>query len=157
MRGVKNTDIRACLEQKTVKTNGCWEWVGNKDKNGYGRLSVNCKQKRTHRLAYELYVGKIPEGMLVCHHCDNPPCVNPKHLFVGTSKDNMHDRDRKGRAADRRGERCSTSKLTWSDVRDIREIGKTSLSHRKIARLFGVRGSTVGHILLGKTWKTTGG
>lgn len=78
---------------------GCWEWIGyiNKNGDGYASFKVNTKSTRVHRFSYELHKGKIPKNMLVCHSCDNRICVNPEHLWLGTIKDNLLDRDRKGR------------------------------------------------------------
>ena len=83
---------------KINKTDSCWLWTGKPNQNGYGRLRINKKTVLAHRLAYELWVGTIPlDKPNVLHHCDNPPCVNPEHLFVGTQADNIKDMVAKGR------------------------------------------------------------
>ena len=76
---------------------GCWLWLGYGDKDGYGKFQVNNKRWSAHRYSWFLHNGGIPNGMCVLHRCDNPPCVNPKHLWLGTSSENTADRDRKGR------------------------------------------------------------
>lgn len=76
---------------------GCWEWTGGKDTNGYGRTWNGTRSEGTHRLAWQFTYGEIPKGFFICHHCDNPPCCNPRHLFLGTAQDNMQDAWHKGR------------------------------------------------------------
>ena len=79
------------------KSGDCWLWQPGKDKDGYGKIKVAGKHLRAHRLSYELYVGPIPESVMVLHRCDVPGCVNPDHLWLGTALDNNRDRDQKGR------------------------------------------------------------
>lgn len=86
------------FEEKIEKIDSCWIWVGAFFKSGYGRFSFGKKKVRAHRFSYELYIGKIPKGIYVLHRCDNPCCVNPLHLFLGTHLDNMMDMESKGRA-----------------------------------------------------------
>lgn len=81
----------------TVPESGCWLWLGGWDKEGYGRISKEGVQTKAHRAFYEIHVGQIPAGMLVCHRCDTPSCVNPNHLFLGTNRDNVLDKVKKGR------------------------------------------------------------
>lgn len=92
-------DSKAIIRFKNfVKTsNKCHLWTGHKDRDGYGTFRYKDKKIRSHRAAYQLFVGKIPDGFLVCHTCDTPSCVNPKHLFIGTNKDNVNDMWTKGR------------------------------------------------------------
>jgi len=81
-----------------IKGDGCWKWKLSHSQRGYGVFSINGKQYTAHRLAYTWMIGPIPEGLFVCHHCDNPGCCRPDHLFLGTHQDNMEDARRKGRA-----------------------------------------------------------
>jgi hypothetical protein len=80
-----------------VTADGCWEWQRYRLQTGYGRMTVDHRMANAHRVSYELFVGPIPLGMFLCHHCDNPPCCNPEHLFVGTPLDNTLDAKAKGR------------------------------------------------------------
>lgn len=136
------------------KTPGCWIWLGNKDGCGYGFLKSNGRNIKAHRLAYELYNFKrIPEGYVVCHACDNPSCVNPSHLFVGTMKDNCDDRDAKGRGGNHRGVLNGRAKLTPEQVRQIRHIWSTEkITKRALGRRFGVSDLIVYKILNGQLW-----
>ena len=84
---------KICTDSRT----GCWLWNGAKFENGYGAFSYRNKTVRAHRWSYNYWVGPIPDGLLVCHRCDTPACVNPDHLFVGTQRDNLDDREQKGR------------------------------------------------------------
>lgn len=82
---------------KINEQTGCWEWTAGKNSDGYGNFNYNKKTIRAHRASYLMHKGEIPKGIMVCHHCDNPPCVNPEHLFLGTAKDNDQDSRTKGR------------------------------------------------------------
>lgn len=133
----------------------CWPWTGALEGSGYGYLAGTRRIKaiKAHRFSYQIHIGEIPEGMCICHHCDNPPCVNPKHLFAGTRADNNADKDKKGRGNRARGERAGQAKLTYENVAEIRRLRQEGWSQQKIADLFGVTQVNIGHILLGKSWK----
>ena len=96
----KDETRKYLIENSTVdEETGCWEWNLGYNGSGYGCAKRNeLTGRSSHRLSYCAFIGDIPDGMFVCHHCDNPKCINPKHLFVGTHIDNMHDMARKGRA-----------------------------------------------------------
>ncbi len=128
----------------------CWRWTATHNSDGYGIIWLSGKYWLSHRFSYALHFGEIPVGMLVCHHCDTPDCVNPEHLFLGTQKDNMEDCEAKGRT--RRGETHPSAKLTVADVIAIREAINTS--QRELAEEFGVARSTIGEIRTGVKWKS---
>lgn len=131
---------------KVEKGEGCWEWTaGVATNNGYGRFWVDVERQHevAHRYAWEITNGPIPDGLSVCHHCDNPACVRPDHLFVGTHAENLQDAVLKGKIAT----------LTPSDVRKIRKLrNKTNLTQAEVAERFGVGRGAVEHIERGTTW-----
>jgi len=134
----------------------CWEWNGKKNTRGYGHFHIGPKRiVGAHRVAYALRYGRIPDGLNVCHICDNPGCVNPRHLFVGTQKDNVADRERKGRMNydHVRGENNCLSKLLRGDTEIIRRLGRLGLTHRRIATVFGVSHKTVFDVIHRNTWQ----
>ncbi len=133
---------------KVKRGTGCWEWQASCYTDGYGRYIINRTIRCAHRVSYEMGHDPIPKGMLVCHTCDNPPCVRPSHLFLGTYKDNMIDASRKGRMC--RGEENNKSKLTEKDVKGI--LSDTR-SHRTIARDYSVSHNVIGKIKRRQTWK----
>lgn len=143
---------------RVQKSEGCWEWQGHILPSGYGAVMAPCADKRhpmrAHRLAYELAVGPIPEGLHVLHHCDNPRCVNPEHLWLGTHADNMGDRGRKGRARlqARRGEAVPMAKLTDEQVREIRRRYAAGETQTALGKEFGTAQNNVSDIVLRKRW-----
>lgn len=162
-------------------SDACWNWNGTKDKNGYGRISIDGQRISAHRLSWGLHNGAIPKNIQVCHVCDNPACVNPRHLFLGTQADNMKDKQAKGRcpqpsnngkwygslnpATGKKhgthtkpesrptGERNGSVKLTAIDVILIREeYSKGGTTERKLAQKYGVSRSNIGRILRRENW-----
>lgn len=134
---------------------GCMEWTGGTNPRGYGRLRYHGKVWQAHRLAYTLTKGEIPDGMYVCHTCDNPSCCNPEHLFLGDQHANMADMKAKGRMWDRRGSSNGSSKLTPTKVRNIRKLRAMGVSRKEIAAKYGVTYPTIVNIETGKTWADT--
>ena len=139
-----------CLKVAKSSDGGCWEWVGAKWNRQYGTFRLQAKTYIAHRVAYFLATGKQPGQLCVCHICDNPGCVNPSHLFLGTVADNMADRDHKGRQNHPSGEQHCRAKLTEKQVLRIRASDKTL---QAIADKYGVTRQTISHIKTRKTWK----
>lgn len=139
----------------TVTPDGCWEWNGSRmrKRGGYGQIRVPGATRKVHRVAYELWVGEIPSGMIVCHSCDNPPCINPTHLWVGTHGDNAKDKVAKGRSVNpvMCGEESPTAKLTQAQVDEIRARHRPQ-SGAALGREFGVSKTTISRIVRGKAW-----
>lgn len=129
----------------------CWEWQGSRKVSGYGWIKRHGKVSMAHKVSYELHHGRIPDGLVVCHHCDNRGCVNPKHLFLGTYADNSTDMVAKGRQA--KGESVGNSALTKQDVIQIRKMAGEGMPQAHIAPLFGVHYTTIGCIVRRETWK----
>lgn len=140
---------RVKIEARVSKVT-CWTWTRSLDASGYGQINIRGKMTKAHRLAYEAFVGPIPAGLFVCHTCDNPPCCNPEHLFLGTAADNNSDKVNKRRH--QFGERSTLAKLTEADVRMIRERLAKGEPHRSIARAFGTGTSNVSRIRTGSAW-----
>lgn len=116
-------------------------------------MSVNGKPKRANRLSYEIHKGEIPKGMEVCHSCDNPSCVNPDHLWLGTHKDNIRDCHKKGRANICKGSKKPQSKLTEKDVLEIREKYNNPYTSSELSKIYGVCKKNILTILHGNAWK----
>ena len=132
--------------------NGCWVCVSHSlDIWGYAQISINNKGKRVHRYLYEEYFGEIPEGLVVRHKCDNPACINPEHLELGTHQDNVNDKLSRNRQAN--GSKINTSKLTKEQVLKIREEYKEIKSSRKLAKQYGVSKATILSIINRRIWK----
>lgn len=125
---------------------GCWEWTGCRSRKGYGRFNAG-RPGLAHRFAYERENGPIPPGLLVCHRCDNPSCVNPAHLFLGTPADNSADMVRKGRSPRSPGERSGKCRLTDRQVEIIRWRAACGTPLNEIADEFGVHPSYVSRLV----------
>lgn len=131
--------------------NGCWEWAGSRMRSGHGQIHIDGKSKLVHRFAWELNNGPIPDDLEVCHHCDNPCCVNPAHLFLGTQTDNMADMMSKVRQA--RGARHSQAKLTEAQVVEIRRrYVRGVITYKMLAAEYGVGTETIALIIQRKNW-----
>ena len=132
----------------------CWPWTGDTDSGGYGRLSVEGLRVRAHRYAWERANGPIPEGMFVLHRCDNPPCCNERHLFLGTIADNNRDRAAKGRngAYANRGEKNGRARLTARNVADIITLRRAGHTTKELADCYEVDPSTIRRVVSGKAW-----
>lgn len=135
---------------------GCWEWPGSRNpQNGYGQLSSWSDGKRrvytAHRVSFLAFVGEIEAGKHVLHKCDNRPCFNPDHLFIGTHKENMEDMSAKGRATSvvLRGSKHGKSKITEKQAREIRS---SSAPLATLSRIYGISFSAISAIRTGKTW-----
>ena len=138
---------------KVLKTSGCWFWMAGKFKQGYGSFYFKGHHVKAHRIAWELTYGAISEGKKVCHHCDNPFCVNPEHLFMGTQRDNIRDMMAKGRSptvgASQVGENNRNAKLTKEDALIIR---KSSVPCKVLAGLYSVSLSQIYNIRNDYRW-----
>lgn len=151
--------------------NGCINWKGGLSKKGYGvigigsRIDNSRKTVYVHRISFELHKGSIPEGMLICHTCDNPKCVNPEHLFIGTPKDNIQDMINKNREANKQGivpknfikqvEKVKNGMLSKLNVDQVKEIKKSLISginYRIIANQYNVSASCIADIKRKATW-----
>lgn len=157
MKPSKGALLARRLAKHTKHGRGCWEWQGATNSMGYGRLSNGDGKPKTllaHRVAWQCVRGRIPKGMCVCHRCDNPLCVRPSHLFLGTRGDNMRDMYAKGRKKPVQlfGECHGKTTLTNEQVLEIRERVKFGEPQRHVAKIFEVTQATVWRIYHRKTW-----
>lgn len=141
--------------EKVDKSSDCWLWTASTNRKGYGQISQGRRGLRplqSHRVSWEIRFGEIPEGMCVCHKCDNPSCVNPDHLFLGTIQDNDADRDRKGRT--RQGSKHRNAKITEEQVTySRREYWISGRTVKEIADELGITPGGLHKAVIGETWK----
>ena len=138
---------------KVDVSGSCWEWQGCKVRGGYGAFKVNGKGIRAHRFSYKLAFGPIPDGIYVCHHCDNAKCVKPSHLFLGTQTDNMQDCISKGRFGEQGGEANGNSKICEDDVREIRRLYSLGITQVWLSKMWGIGRSQTNRIVNREQWK----
>jgi hypothetical protein len=140
--------IREKFWDRVEKTESCWLWTGARSPTGYGNIYIFKSYISTHRLSWLINFWNIPIGLDVCHHCDNPPCCNPNHLFLGTAKQNIQDSIRKGRWLSK----SRHAKVTAENVSEMRRLSLEGHTRKHIANLFGVTPQNISCILLGQTW-----
>jgi HNH endonuclease len=138
--------------RKVIKSNGCWTWNGNKDKDGYSIFGFRKKTLKAHRISWQIHKKEKIDGISVLHKCDNRECTNPDHLFLGMAKDNILDMIKKGRRVAAKGEKHSRAKLNNQNVIEIRNLVQKGLTHRAIAKMFNVDNTLIRDIKSRKIW-----
>lgn len=131
---------------------GCWIWIGARHHFGHGSIRREQRSRRAHRVSWEIYRGEIAVGLCVLHKCDNPPCVNPDHLYLGTHLDNARDRESRRRRSMPRGEKHPRAKLTRDDVLDIRRRVAAGEIQRVIGQDYGLTQARVSEVALRHSW-----
>ena len=144
--------IKKYYEKYVIKQEGCWDWKGIIEHTGYGKLGVRPPIK-AHRASWIIHKGEIPKGLIVCHTCDNRKCTNPDHLWLGTHKDNIQDKIKKGRSNTPKGSQLKASKLNESQVIEIKLLLEKKLTCSEISRQYGVERKIISRIKNGDTWK----
>lgn len=168
MPGQQGLTLEERFWSKVDRSGDCWIWTASRLRRGYGQFGLYKRRMwKAHRVAWELTYGDIPPGLCVCHRCDNPPCVRPDHLFLGTFRDNNADCKRKARTArgDRngariyperlhrtRGENHAMAKLTHADVTELRLLRQRGFTQKALAARFGISQTQVFRIVHGTRW-----
>jgi hypothetical protein len=145
-----NIEVRGPVPKHAPELGPCWIWKLSKHPRGYGHIRHGKKILYAHRVCHELFYGLTSDGLHVCHRCDNPSCVNPNHLFLGTHKDNMQDMQRKNRNP---GTKRFTTRLTPDLVKQVRHRVEKGEKQTKIAKELDVHASTIGDIVHFRKWK----
>ena len=151
--GPAHSGVRQFLESIAVG-DGCWNWNTGKDWDGYGKLRHFNRPTRAHRFSFELFNKVKPGNRMVLHHCDNPACVRPDHLYIGDAKRNMQDRDERGRQAV--GERAGLAKLTTEQVYKLRKEYEAGIGMTTLGKAYGVSAHCIWSILRARHWKHLG-
>jgi len=152
--GIPNKKEDVWKKINILSNEECWEWRGSSTSDGYGRMDYHGKKFLTHRLVYELTYGSIPDNLCVLHHCDNPKCCNPTHLFSGTVDDNIRDKIQKKRQSGAIGNKNSHCKINDLDVIQIKLLYASGKYYqRELAIQFGITQSTISAIIRGDLWK----
>ena len=150
-RKYESLDVR--FEASYIKSDECWLWNGPMNGTGYGHMEVSrAKWVTAHRFSYEKFIGKIPEGLFVCHKCDVRNCVNPSHLFLGTAADNNLDKETKGRAIVLRGSAHGVSKLTEAQVKEIKAAPRKHGICAELGRIYNISRQNISYIRSNKAW-----
>lgn len=147
-----NVNKNGTIPAHCPELGNCWEWIGSFGGNGYGKLGRG-KNNLAHRISYELATGINPNELFVLHKCDNPKCVRPDHLFLGTQKDNMQDKVKKKRDVDRSGEGSFNRKLDWNQVREIRQrYAQGNISMALLGIEYNISQGQIGRIIRNERW-----
>lgn len=141
--------------KKVRKTDNCWIWIGQRDRDGYGRFWYNKKNKFAHRISYQWWRGPLYEEKVIMHKCDTPECVNPEHLSQGTIGDNNRDCIEKGRKNNFKGENNPKNKLTEYQVKRVKDFHTFGMSVTELSRTFNVSRKQIDNIIKGVHWKET--
>jgi predicted DNA-binding protein YlxM (UPF0122 family) len=150
----EQTASRFWSKVNMTSDDSCWTWKASTRRRGYGGFALDGKTRAAHRVSWMLANGAIPDGMLVCHRCDNPSCVRPNHLFLGSQQENVDDMIGKGR--DARGQRHARRVLTEHQVREIHRMLLDGVSWREIAKAFGMSKRAIESIAHNQTWAHLG-
>lgn len=138
----------------TVTPQGCWEWNGQRDRQGYGQIWFDGRTRKVPRLAYTTWVGGVPTELMVRHRCDNPPCLNPDHFELGTGLDNMRDKMDRGRHVSTCGKDSHLAVRTEDEIREIRRLHSAGWPYRRIAAHLSLDHGYVGRVVRRHIWKS---